>query len=759
MALRHQIMGSMIRFGPVGAFITPNVNDLGHPLVVKIHGQCNGQDAREYVVDLLQGEPDVPSKRDMLMMIAKDPMSQTRFFIFSYQMFMMHVLGVGPVDNMLRHNGIKDGAVHADGRAANLCGGATCSVACAHFPIEEQGRRSNHGHGLVIFNNRQSSQWLHDVLNGSTDEGRQRLQRWRDSVLLAVESMQSTCVAAVPFVLARRPEDVDFSLSSPGYSEKQREMDKFDGKLEPDVREPEKRRTGRSKFDSVFKGCVFCIGGVAHVHILGQFVVFRMCVAVCPKLGRTSRAVEEAANDTNSIGRLRRECPQTGGILSTLPTYLRSPQIEVGCSHGACLRKQDAWEALQSDASLAREDEKKYIAEFAADASRIVEQAGLHAHTASCYKYESGREKNGKPQHCRFGYVHFVTLWCWNTVMRRGKDVKVAVQRVFGRFGKDPVLPRGYELSSLEKEEGVKAVPELFAPQHPGLGSQVNPRDSLDRPGRINTVRLRPRETSTLIGGIVVHRGNLDYQDLRTVLDDPERDEIQLPPEIRVHHKDGVQEVRGLLSHLGMTEPKAYLVRCLRACLQKRDLSSLMYARRNFFWRIEPRAGKAEVPRIGNRVRDAAWKRFSRSVVDGVVEAMRSATQIGFYICDYSTKPNVTTGRVLQFMQRGMARLEAEMREKEHVQEVLAMEAAGILHDPGRLPLNEPRPNASSETEARQDKVRRILIRLWSAANYSLLKGSSLQLLHLLTRREAFRTHRHWQVLTKRLVWAGVWAG
>lgn len=108
-------------------------------------------------------------------------------------------------------------------------------------------------------------------------------------------------------------------------------------------------------------------------------------------------------------------------------------------------------------------------------------------------------------------------------------------------------------------------------------------------------------------------------------------------------------------------------------------------------------------------------------------------------------------------MQRGMARLEAEKKEKEHVQEVLAMEAAGILHDPGRLPnLNEPRAHASSDIEARQDKVRRILIRLWSAANYSLLKGSSLQLLHLLTGREAFRTHRYWQVLTKRLVWAGV---
>ena len=232
-----------MRFGAVGAFVTPNVNDLGHPLVVKIHRQCNGEEAEEYYLDLLADSPDVPSKRDMLMMIAQDPLSQTRFFIFCYQMFMMHVLGVGPVDNMLRHHGFKDGTVYPDGRAANLWGGASCSVACAHFPIEEQGRRSNHGHGLIIFNNRQTVGWLRSMLQGGTEEARERLRAWRDRVLLAVESMQSTCVAAVPLLMAPTPEDIDFPLQCPGYSQKQRQDDKLDGELEPDVREPEKRRT------------------------------------------------------------------------------------------------------------------------------------------------------------------------------------------------------------------------------------------------------------------------------------------------------------------------------------------------------------------------------------------------------------------------------------------------------------------------------------------------------------------------------------
>ena len=111
-------------------------------------------------------------------------------------------------------------------------------------------------------------------------------------------------------------------------------------------------------------------------------------------------------------------------------------------------------------------------------------------------------------------------------------------------------------------------------------------------------------------------------------------------------------------------------------------------------------------------------------------------------------------------MHRGMQRLEKELQEKEHAKRILEMEAAGVLDDPGRLPIGvAEQVQPVSEIEARQDKVRRILIRLWSAANYSYLKGSSLQLVHLLTRRECFRTHRYWQVLTKRLVWSGhrVW--
>ena len=218
-----------------------------------------------------------------------------------------------------------------------------------------------------------------------------------------------------------------------------------------------------------------------------------MCVAVCPKL-ETSAREGEAAEDANNIGKLKRECPQTGHVLSRLPEYLRSPQSTVGCSHGACLRKQTQWDELKENQDSADNARKAYVVAFAADASRIVQTAGVHAHTSSCYKYDSAKEKDGKPEHCRFGFVHFVKLWCWKQVVRRGKEMKVAVERVFARFGKEPVLPEGYEPSASEARSGIGASVAMFAAHHPGLGSRINPRNSSDRPGRINTVRLHPRE-------------------------------------------------------------------------------------------------------------------------------------------------------------------------------------------------------------------------------------------------------------------------
>ena len=46
----------------------------------------------------------MPSAREMLRLIARDPVAQARFFILSMRLFLQHVLGTGPFDDQLRHN-------------------------------------------------------------------------------------------------------------------------------------------------------------------------------------------------------------------------------------------------------------------------------------------------------------------------------------------------------------------------------------------------------------------------------------------------------------------------------------------------------------------------------------------------------------------------------------------------------------------------------------------------------------------------------
>ena len=119
-------------FGAVGGFLTPNVADTRSPLVVHLHG-AGGEE--RYAVNLMDEEPTMPSAREMLRLIARDPVAQARFFIISMRLFCEHVLGTGPFDQWFRHNGSQDGAAFPDGFAASGQGGAVGILAALHGPI------------------------------------------------------------------------------------------------------------------------------------------------------------------------------------------------------------------------------------------------------------------------------------------------------------------------------------------------------------------------------------------------------------------------------------------------------------------------------------------------------------------------------------------------------------------------------------------------------------------------------------------------
>ena len=116
--------------------------------MVHLHGAGGG--AETYVVDLLAEEPEMPSAREMLRLIARDPVAQARFFILSMRLFLQHVLGTGRFDDHLRHNGRFEGPLFPDGFAASGLGGAYGMLAALRGPIEEQARLSIHPHIFAV---------------------------------------------------------------------------------------------------------------------------------------------------------------------------------------------------------------------------------------------------------------------------------------------------------------------------------------------------------------------------------------------------------------------------------------------------------------------------------------------------------------------------------------------------------------------------------------------------------------------------------
>ena len=183
----------------------------------------------------------MPSAREMLKLVAADPVAQARFFIISMRLFCEHVLGSGPVDQWLRHNGWHDGAAFPDGFAGSGLGGAFGILAALNGPIEEQARLSIHPHMLLWLVSAAGEAWLRSVLRRETEEARGLLKGWQERVLSAVQSMQLDSAAVLPLLLTEDADAAPAPRSTP-FTEQHQKDSRFDGELEGDARDPEKRR-------------------------------------------------------------------------------------------------------------------------------------------------------------------------------------------------------------------------------------------------------------------------------------------------------------------------------------------------------------------------------------------------------------------------------------------------------------------------------------------------------------------------------------
>ena len=365
--LRHEQNGFGLRFGAAGGFLTPNMADVRSPLVVVLHG---GGVEERFEVNLLDECPRMPSAREMLQIVAEDPVAQARYFILSMRIFCEHILGCGPFDDLLRHNGWLEGPAFPDGFAASGLGGAFCMLAGFHGPVEEQARLSIHPHILLWFISTTCEAWLRNILRRETEEARILLRGWQERVLAAVQSMQLDSAAVLPLLLAEDATKEPAPRSTP-FSAKQQKDCRFDGELEGDARDATKRRP---------------------LVATEEFFV-----------DHHIRAHAECLPQPDYL------IPLTGAQVTRMPSY-RLLQPMAGYSRGTA---EDRAEEAAAWGRAYAEDYRLNIA-----------VCQMHEHKDTCFKYVVQKGMR-KARNCRFNFNHFVHLSVHSMVdgVRKIRDV------------------------------------------------------------------------------------------------------------------------------------------------------------------------------------------------------------------------------------------------------------------------------------------------------------------------------------------------
>ena len=184
------------------------------------------------------------------------------------------------------------------------------------------------------------------------------------------------------------------------------------------------------------------------------------------------------------------------------------------------------------------------------------------------------------------------------------------------------------------------------------------------------------------MSGVVGHRGNVDYQDCRRTLVygyDPTVTDVLRTPS---GSTDGAS--LQVVTNTYLREPSAPHIHShyvflsgmlrLKDFITLKDLATrfaeylpisaalaLSWTARRFRYVVIPRKGQSDKLRLRDRPSiggiPLSTLAFRQQVVDCLVEAIRSAVQTGFYVCDYTTKPNMTCAPLLTYLRDGMQHL------------------------------------------------------------------------------------------------------
>ena len=335
-------------------------------------------------------------------------------------------------------------------------------LAAFHGPIEEQARLSIHPHMLIWFVSTTSEAWLRSILRRETEEARALLRGWQERVLAAVQSMQLDSAAVLPLLLTEVPDAAAAPRSTP-FTELQQRQCKFDGDLEGDARDPDKRR-----------------------------------VLVATEEAFVDHHIRDHIADLPAGAEPRPEylLPLTGAQVSRMPRYRLLEPMTADCPVTEEERREEA---------------RLWAFAYSEDYRGNIAVGQIHQHKDTCFKYVI-QQGLRKAKHCRFHFNHFVAL-ALQVVENGATKVR---DFVLARTGKDPVLPRrpGEPAPNLMEIDAATGEPIPIRPTT-RLGPSVITDDTRGMGGRVVPVRYNPLEGSSNGPAQVATRGNLDYQDMR----------------------------------------------------------------------------------------------------------------------------------------------------------------------------------------------------------------------------------------------------
>ena len=700
--LRHEQNGYALMFGQSGGFLTPNLADVRSPLMVVLHGAGGDE---QYNIDLLDEEPVMPNARAMLRIVADDPVAQARFFIISMRLFCEHVLGTGPFDSWLRHNGHigadAEGAAFPDGYAASGLGGAFGMLAALHGPIEEQARLSIHPHILLWFLSSLCKAWLRSVLRRETTAARDALRVWQEKVLAFVQSTQIDSAAILPLLLHEDPTEAEPPRNTP-FTEKHQKDCRMDGQLENDAKNPEKRRP-----------------------LLATQELFQ---------DHHVRRSREGQSGSSAVVVPSYLVPLTGAQLSILPHYRLFRFMTTD--------DRESLEGRQREAAAWREA-------YTQDYRQNIAVGQMHEHKDTCFKYVVNKTMR-MARHCRFHFCHFVRLFLWWGDAAAGSKPKRMREVTLARTGKELVLPRlpGEAAPNLCP---VDATGELV-PLRPTnrLGPTVVCDQDHGKDGCVLPVRWNPLEGSSNGPCQVCLRGNVDYQNMARVTHDGFNSDPNYKDRLRQTSltKAEIEQERQNTQRLESERFEVDLPRKVKLVQMERRRKRLEVKEPELIEEDLRNAWELRKAKTTKTDEKCGFRRWAHALTS---EAMRASIQAMFYACDYSTKPNITCAPMLVAIRDGIQRLEEQLRTEDEKAQSEELVRQSLQATPA-FPF-ESTSSCKRKLSKLEDEARRRLIRQAQAANQAIVKGNCLMAMQMLTGREVLRTHFPWQLMMKHSMW------